>query len=409
MNEIKFRSAPVSSVTIYYHHQTTMQILETISSDRRLSNVSFDFRSGGAEAAALQGRTVQSNVLLVEFQHDVGQMLSLIRDIAANCGEQTRAIVLGSVNDAVLYRDLISQGVSDYLVKPVSAETLIGAIGNLLMASVEKHGRSIAFIGAKGGVGTSTIVQNVGWFLANNNGSPTAILDANFGYGSIALLFNSNPVVTLADLSEQDGDVDDLVVQKLRVPVTDRLSLLSAPFHFQNWSHIREDYLTSVMAIAQGQNDFVLVDLPAHWDAITCQILRAVDDVVIVGCPNLLGLRNSKALTEAVRDIRNETKSPLLFLNASIEKIRTGIEKREFEKISGLTVAAYATYDPVNFEQSMMNGQAVLAFNSDTAFRKSVIDICEKLGLIEPKNEKNITKFVKKLPLFLRRKKGDRV
>ena len=71
-------------------------------------------------------------------------------------------IVIGRHNDVLLYRELTRRGVSDYLISPVGTIDVVRSVCGLFSAPDAKPvGRVIAVIGAKGGVGASTVAHNI--------------------------------------------------------------------------------------------------------------------------------------------------------------------------------------------------------------------------------------------------------
>ena len=89
--------------------------------------------------------------------------------LAEVCDAGTRVIVVGHLNDIVLYRELVRRGVSDYLIAPVGPVDVIRAISGLFYAADAKPvGRTLAVVGAKGGVGASTVAHNIAWAIARD-------------------------------------------------------------------------------------------------------------------------------------------------------------------------------------------------------------------------------------------------
>src|SRR5205085_9934350 len=96
-------------------------------------------------------------------------LLTGLDSLAEVCDAGTRVVVIGRYNDVVLYRELLRRCISDYLISPVSAFDVVRAICGLFSAPDAKPvGRIIAVIGAKGGVGASTIAHNVAWSIARD-------------------------------------------------------------------------------------------------------------------------------------------------------------------------------------------------------------------------------------------------
>ena len=94
---------------------------------------------------------------------------------ARSAGEALKIVALGTVNDVGLFRDLLAAGASDYLVKPVSREALAAALerDGGRGAAAAWLGQVIAFIGSRGGVGTTTAAVACAWLLAEQQQAPT--------------------------------------------------------------------------------------------------------------------------------------------------------------------------------------------------------------------------------------------
>jgi pilus assembly protein CpaE len=93
--------------------------------------------------------------------------------------------VIGKVNDVMLYRELVRRGVSDYVLAPVTALDVVRSVCNLFSAPEAKAvGRIIAVVGAKGGVGASTIAHNVAWAIARDLALDSVVADLDLAFGT---------------------------------------------------------------------------------------------------------------------------------------------------------------------------------------------------------------------------------
>jgi pilus assembly protein CpaE len=94
-----------------------------------------------------------------------------VHTLADVCEPGTTVVAIGDCNDVGLYRDLVEAGVSNYIVKPLTRELLTKALtpktnsGELGRAAL-KLGKMVSFVGARGGVGTTTLAANLPWHLA---------------------------------------------------------------------------------------------------------------------------------------------------------------------------------------------------------------------------------------------------
>ena len=138
---------------------------------------------GGAAAAVEAYRSAPTpNVVVLEATANRDHLIEQLEELSNFCDAGTKGIVLGRVNDIVLYRDLMARGVSEYLVAPFTAVEFVQAVSNLFRAPGAKPlGRVVAVIGAKGGVGASTVAHNLSWALAGDLESPTIVADSTGG------------------------------------------------------------------------------------------------------------------------------------------------------------------------------------------------------------------------------------
>ena len=106
------------------------------------------------------------NVIMLESEGRGDGILDGLDALAEFCDAGTRVIVIGRHNDVMLYRELMRRGVSDYLIAPVGTLDVVRSICGLFSAPDAKPvGRIIAVVGAKGGVGASTIAHNIAWAI----------------------------------------------------------------------------------------------------------------------------------------------------------------------------------------------------------------------------------------------------
>ena len=112
----------------------------------------------GGIAAAVEAYRYEPTppLIIVECLRDPQGLLNEIDTLAEVCDAGTKVIVIGPTNDILLFRELMRRGVSEYLVSPVQPLQLIGAIGGLFNDPAQPFvGRTVAFVGARGGAGAS--------------------------------------------------------------------------------------------------------------------------------------------------------------------------------------------------------------------------------------------------------------
>ena len=118
------------------------------------------------------------NLIILESRREPRELLESLGQLAEYCDPSTKVVVIGHYNDVWLYRELIRSGISEYVVAPISMADIVSVIAGIFVdPEAEPIGRSIAFIGAKGGVGSSTIAHNVAWAMSTLFKSEVIVAD----------------------------------------------------------------------------------------------------------------------------------------------------------------------------------------------------------------------------------------
>ena len=93
-----------------------------------------------------------------------------------------KVVIVGAVNDIALFRELMARGVSEYIVPPIQPLDLIRTVCGLYVNPDKPFaGRVISVIGARGGIGASTIAHNLAWSIAERQESSATLLDLALG------------------------------------------------------------------------------------------------------------------------------------------------------------------------------------------------------------------------------------
>jgi pilus assembly protein CpaE len=162
--------APRVSVQAFCETVETAAAIQAAGEDRRLSRAHLRIQMGGLTAAieAYQSSPTP-NVIMLETESRSDDILGGLDKLAEICDAGTRVVVIGRMNDVTLYRELVRRGVSDYLISPVGPLQIVRSVCGLFSAPDAKPvGRIIAVVGAKGGVGASTIAHNIAFAISDN-------------------------------------------------------------------------------------------------------------------------------------------------------------------------------------------------------------------------------------------------
>ena len=372
------RPVPRISIHAFCEFPDTGAALQRAGTDRRLSKAHLTVQLGGIAAAMEFYRDqVTPNLLIVETRLSGQAALDELDRLAEVCDPATKVIVVGRHNDVELYRDLMRRGASEYLVAPLSPLQLIEVISGLYLdPSAKPVGRVIAFIGARGGVGSSTIAHNVGWYIADTLAINTTIVDFDLPFGTVGLDFNDEAGQSVADALSAPERLDDVLLDRLLIKRGEHLSLFTAPATLERDYDAAPEAYESVIDATRQMSPCVIVDMPHAWTPWVKSCLIAADEIVVVATPDLASLRNAKNLIDLVRHARPNDSPPRLVINQTNMPKRPEIPTKDFAETMGVEPAAVVPFDAAVFGQAGNNGQMVL----EIAPKSPVADNLNKLA-----------------------------
>jgi pilus assembly protein CpaE len=375
------RPIPRISIQAFCDDQRVAEVLQFAAEDRRLSKTHVSIHMGGIAAAI--GHYVDSptpNLIIVDSALRGSALLPELDKLAESCDAGTKVIVIGRHNDVLLYRELLRRGVSEYLVAPIDPMALMESISNLYNnPDTDPVGHVFAFIGAKGGVGSSTICHNVAWTLSEVLKSNVTIADLDLAFGTTGLDFNQDPVQGIAEALAAPERLDDQLLDRLLTKCSEHLSIFAAPVVLERDYEISPEACDMVIDVVRQNVPFVAVDLPHSWSPWSKRILLQADEVVITATPDLANLRNAKNILDLLKQSRKNDAKPLLVLNMANVPKRQEITLKEFEQALDLKALAVIDYDCETFSQAANNGQMIEEFNSKSKATEKFRDIAMKL------------------------------
>ncbi|MBI1330687.1 MAG: AAA family ATPase [Alphaproteobacteria bacterium] len=353
------RPVPRISIQAFCEFPDTGAALQRAAADRRLSKAHVNVQLGGIEAAVEHlGNQITPNLLIVETRLQGQIALDEIDRLAEVCDPSTKVLIIGRVNDVHLYRELIRRGVSEYMVAPVNPLHLIEVIAGLYVSpDAAPIGRVVSFVGARGGVGSSTLAHNVAWCIAETMRINTALVDLDLPFGTVGLDFNEEPGQGISEALSAPERIDDVLLDRLLIKAGDYLSLFTAPATIDRVTEADPDAYESVLDAVRQAVPSVVIDLPHAWTPWVRQTLLASDEIVIVATPDLASLRNGKALADLLKQNRPNDIAPKLVINQMGVPKRPEIPVKDFAATVGLEPSLLLPFDPNLYGTASNNGQ----------------------------------------------------
>ena len=382
--------APRISVQAFCETVETAAAVQSAGEDRRLGKAHLKIQMGGMAAAIEAYRSAPTpNVIVLESDARTN-MLAGLDQLATVCDSGTRVVVIGRINDVALYRELVRRGVSDYVIAPVSAIDVVRSICNLFSAPEAKAvGRIIAVVGAKGGVGASTIAHNVAWAIARDLAMDSVVADLDLAFGTAGLDYNQDPPQGIADAVFSPDRVDTAFIDRLLSKCTDHLSLLAAPATLERVYDFGTEAFDAIFDTLRSSMPCIVLDVPHQWAGWTRRALVGADDILIVAAPDLANLRNTKNIFDLLKAARPNDRAPLYCLNQVGVPKRPEINANEFAKAIESHPIVSLPFDPQMFGAAANNGQMVAEISANHRTTEMFLQIAQRLtGRSETKRPK---------------------
>ncbi|HEX2114629.1 MAG TPA: AAA family ATPase, partial [Alphaproteobacteria bacterium] len=291
---------------------------------------------GGISAALKQVELGTPRILLV----DVSSTSTPVQDVAALAAIMepgTRLIVIGATNDVALFRDLLGVGASDYLVKPLDVQHLHAALsdGSATKAgqAPAKIGRVAAVVGARGGVGATTVAVNTAYILSHERKQRTALVDLDLHFGTTALALDIEPGRGLRDALEKPGRIDSLFLERAMAKIGDRLFVLGCEEPLRERPSIDPGALETVLGELRQNFSWIVLDMPRWFVATQPHAFTAVTDILLMCDQSLAGIRDAMRLLDLIKESAPQAR--LKLASASTDGANPKIARADFEKSIG--------------------------------------------------------------------------
>lgn len=383
--------APRVSVQAFCETVETAAAVQSAGEDRRLGKAHLKIQMGGMVAAIEAYRTAPTpNVIILETDGR-GDILVGLDQLASVCDAGTRVIVIGRINDVALYRELVRRGVSDYLIAPINAFDMVRSICNLYSAPEAKAvGRIIAVVGAKGGVGASTVAHNVAWAIARDLALDFVVADLDLAFGTAGLDYNQDPPQGIADAVFSPDRVDTAFIDRLLSKCTDHLSLLAAPATLERVYDFGAEAFDAIFDTLRSSMPCVVLDIPHQWSGWTKRAMVNADDILIVATPDLASLRNTKNIFDLLKASRPNDRIPAYCLNQVGIPKRPEINAGEFAKAIETPPIVSIPFEPQIFGAAANNGQMIAEISANHRVTELFLQIAQRLtGRAETKKPRS--------------------
>lgn len=327
---------------------------------------------------------------------------ALLDELANVCDADTKVIIIGTVNEYSFYCWLVDIGVFSYLLRPLTKDVLEATYkksldqGSSVKAVEREPTKIIATIGARGGVGVSTIALNLAGIFAEHAGKKVALVDIDPYTGTLSLMQDLEPARGLRDALEKPDRIDPLFIDQVMINPSKNLWVLSAEEPLKESIEISESTAEALIRELSTKYDVVVLDIPRNMGKFGNECLKRAHHVLLVAELTLASLRDTLRISDLMVDTF-KISPPMVVVN------RVGVSKNEmsvadFEKGITAKIVEKILYSPDVFMYIGSDIPSVVHAKSSAL--KPLYALAQQLipsiKLDEAPKDKNILGFMKK-------------
>ena len=350
--------------------------------DRNIAKFEGHVALGGVvEAVEYYTERPTPDILIVEFEGDGEGIKGGLETLAEVCDSGTRVVAVGAENDVALYRSLLRMGVSDYLTAPVTARQVFDVIHGLVSdPDAQPAGRVLAFVGSRGGVGSSTVAHNTAWSLSDSYDEDVGVVDLDLQYGTAALAFNLEARQGVFDVLGQLDRIDEQLLARYLDTYEDHIHVLGTSASLALPADVDGQALDALIDMLTRKFPFVVLDLPSHWGEWVGHVMAMADEAVVTSMLDLTCLRDAQNVLRQVNEDRGNDRKAWVVLNQAGRLKKTELSEKDFESVTEDRLALTMAYDPILFSTASNNGQPIGEVNARSKAAASFKELARRLS-----------------------------
>ncbi len=299
-----------------------------------------------------------------------------------------RVLVIGDTDDVDFYRHITrGMGVMEYIFKPITREAVARHFAPLVTRKTigqdaARGGRVIAVMGARGGVGATTISGNLAWMLGVNAKRHTVFLEADLHMGSGALLLGAKTGPGLRMALETPDRIDPLFVERAAQPVSERLHVLASEEKLNEPLQYAPGAARRLVDTLRVRYNFIIADVPFLPLSCNRELIEFAHHRVIVMDPSLASVRDTLRLL-GLPNGPWQPQSPTIVLNRQGRP--GGLTRKQIEDALKVKVDVVIPDLPKQLNESANFGEP--AMNARGPFRQAIIALSREIGFAGNRQE----------------------
>jgi pilus assembly protein CpaE len=271
-------------------------------------------------------RGLQPDAILLELPANASETVEAIQKIREELPD-TGIIISSYESSPQLILSCVRAGAQEFISRPIDTNELQKAMEHIRKLSERTTGRSrhrgtvMSVFSGKGGVGTTSMVANLGVALANRGDAKTVLVDLSFQMGDLGLMLDQPPRYSLTDAFDEDV----LSETKLRSIIAQHDSgvyVLTVAASPEIGEEITRHQVSALLGTLNNMFDFIIIDVGRHLDDRTFEALELSDAVLMMSIQDVPTIRNVSRYLEILDRLEIEREKIRLIINRYQKKNR---------------------------------------------------------------------------------------
>ena len=334
------------------------------------------------------------NLLIYEIGTNADESFNHVESVL-HANDVDEVFLTSAQADQELLMQAIRTGVKEFLIQPLNEEEVRQALERFkerqdkskTVVSI-KPGHIINVIGAKGGVGTTTVAVNLATSLAEKKGvKSVALVDMNMLFGEVPLFLEIKPKHDLSEITKQVSRLDNTFLMNALSKSSAGVYVLPSPRHFDHHDTLDPKVMDRILELMSRMFDFVIIDGGHPLNPMFLKLLAASDTVLLTSVLTLPCLSNIDKLLRSLINlgypvdklIKVVMNRYLKTSEISLQDAENGISKKIFWTIPN---DYRTTLTAIN------QGKALSQIAKNATITKSFKDLADCIAAGELKTEK---------------------
>ncbi|HEX7916658.1 AAA family ATPase [Rudaea sp.] len=284
--------------------------------------------------------------------------LSDLARLADACAPSVSVVVIGERNDVGLYRSLLEVGVHDYVVKPVTVELLRRSLSTRDPSTPARAGKVIGFVGARGGVGATTIAVSLARHLSARTLRHVVYVDLDLHGGAAGTMLGLRIGNGLTELLQEPGAIDSPSLDRAMTAAGDRLFVLASELAYETDVALRPGALANLANVLTRRFHYVLLDLPRRDGRGLEELFDVSQNVCIVTDRSVYAARECARIIRFAEE-HSDNRDISVLLNNPLEPVADRVHAQDFKRALGSSVVHEFPYDPKSLARAENLGEPI--------------------------------------------------